>query len=74
MRIRVNRNHIAVARLAQGWSVQELAKHAKATVTTIYDLESGRRTARVSTLKKVCNTLGLKIEDVIIIDASDDNT
>ena len=43
----------------------ELAKRAGVNVTTLRDLESGKRTPRAETLGRVAVALGLDVEDLI---------
>lgn len=44
-------------RLERGVTAEELAKKAKVSVSTIYGIETGKRTPRPTTLRKVLETL-----------------
>ncbi len=45
-----------------GWSVIELAKHARVSLNTIYAFENGRCDLRIDTFLKLADALEIKIE------------
>ncbi len=52
-------------RKEKGYSIRGLAKKAGLHWTTVWEVEAGRRTATVATLKKLAKALGVKVADLI---------
>ncbi|MDA0832200.1 MAG: helix-turn-helix transcriptional regulator [Planctomycetota bacterium] len=52
-------------RLQRGWNVDELARRAGVSRTTMYLLETGKTaTPRAKTLRQIADTLGVAVEDL----------
>lgn len=47
------------------WTWSELAKQAHITEGTIYSLQAGRHNARLITIYKIANALGVKPSEII---------
>ncbi len=52
-------------RKQKDYSIRGLAKRAGLHWTTVWEVEAGRRTATVATLKKLAKALGVKVADLI---------
>ncbi len=52
-------------RKEKGYSIRGLAKKAGLHWTTVWEVEAGRRTATVATLKKLAKELGVKVANLI---------
>ena len=52
-------------RKEKGYSIRGLAKKAGLHWTTVWEVEAGRRTATVATLKKLAKALGVKVANLI---------
>jgi transcriptional regulator with XRE-family HTH domain len=53
------------ARVLQGWTRRDLARHAHVDEGTLCDLFAGRRRPTFGTLRAVCQALQLSLEEVI---------
>ncbi|HEY8839069.1 MAG TPA: helix-turn-helix transcriptional regulator [Candidatus Dormibacteraeota bacterium] len=53
------------ARILQGWTRRDLARHAHVDEGTLCDLFAGRRRPTFGTLRALCHALELALEDVI---------
>lgn len=53
------------ARILQGWTRRDLAQQAHVDEGTLCDLFAGRRRPSFGTLRALCQTLGLLLEDLI---------
>jgi len=58
-------NPLAVFRDWRGFSQSELARVSDVNRVQIVDIESGRKTGSVATLKKLADTLGIVIDDLV---------
>lgn len=54
------------ARVLRGWTRRDLAQHAHVDEGTLCDLFAGRRRPTFGTLRALCQTLELSLEDVIL--------
>lgn len=64
---RIDFPKIKAAAEASGLSVREIARRAgDITHSTVYYILNGRENASAVNVKKVCNVIGLRIEDVFI--------
>lgn len=59
-------NKLALERINQGLSYEELGKKAKVKDATISRIERGLHTPRPSTIGKIAAAMGKKAEDYII--------
>lgn len=59
-------NVIKRLRWNKGWTQEELSIHARVSENTIRKMEAGGYNPRPSTAKKVADTLGVQVEDIII--------
>jgi DNA-binding Xre family transcriptional regulator len=53
------------ARILRGWTRRDLAQHAHVDEGTLCDLFAGRRRPTFGTLRAICQSLDLALEDVI---------
>jgi transcriptional regulator with XRE-family HTH domain len=53
------------ARVLRGWTRRELGHEAHVDEGTLCDLFAGRRRPTFGTLRAICDSLGLSLEDVI---------
>lgn len=53
------------ARILRGWTRRDLAQHAHVDHGTLCDLFAGRRRPTFGTLRAICQTLELSLDDVI---------
>lgn len=53
------------ARIVRGWTRRDLAHYAHVDEGTLCDLFAGRRRPTFGTLRAICNSLELSLEDVI---------
>lgn len=53
------------ARILRGWTRRDLAQHAHVDEGTLCDLFAGRRRPTFGTLRAICQTLELSLDDVI---------
>jgi transcriptional regulator with XRE-family HTH domain len=53
------------ARILRGWTRRDLARRAHLDEGTLCDLFAGRRRPTFGTLRALCNTLEIPLEDVI---------
>ena len=67
MEVQINRKKLIETRYSKGMNVPELAKLAGVAQMTVVNVENGAKETLPSTLKKVCDALGLHVEDVIHI-------
>ena len=65
----VNTGAIDKARILRGWTRRDLAQHAHVDEGTLCDLFAGRRRPTFGTLRTLCQTLELSLEDVIFFPA-----
>jgi transcriptional regulator with XRE-family HTH domain len=56
------------ARILQGWTRRDLAKHAHVDEGTLCDLFGSRRRPTFGTLRALCQALALSFESVILFD------
>lgn len=56
---------IAVARAKNGLSIHDLAKKTNLSPTTIFDAEKGNKKPQARTLWKICNALGIDMEEAL---------
>ncbi len=48
------------ARLAKFWTMKQLAQEAGVALSTVYYLETGRKSAHLSTMQKIAAALGVE--------------
>ncbi len=65
MEVQVDRKKLIEARYAKGVSVPQLAKLAGVAYLTVFKAETGKSTPTPSTMKKLCDVLGIRVEDVL---------
>lgn len=53
------------ARIVRGWTRRDLAHNAHVDEGTLCDLFAGRRRPTFGTLRAICQTLGLSLQNVI---------
>ncbi|PEK69604.1 helix-turn-helix domain-containing protein [Bacillus pseudomycoides] len=51
-------------RESKGLTIKELSKGAKIPVSTLYDVETGRRSLKANKAKKMADVLGVPIENL----------
>lgn len=54
-------------RRRSGMSMDDLARKAKFSNKTVYDIEKGRNALRIRTLLKLCRGLGVSLKEVLTI-------
>ena len=59
-----NKELLRRARLVKGWGVEQMAARIRMTTRTVYRVENGE-TAKPETIKRMADTLGLNMEDVV---------
>lgn len=57
--------NVKIARVKKGVTIQELAKRAGMSVTTISRLERGVGHARMFSVNKIAEALGVEVEDLV---------
>ena len=70
MEAQINRKKLMEARYAKGMSMLRLAKEAGVSHLTISQVEKGLRVPAPSTIKKMCDVLGIEVADVLQIGES----
>jgi transcriptional regulator with XRE-family HTH domain len=65
------RQRLRSLRLAQGWSLDELAERSQLGVSTLSRIETGKRTISLDVLQPLCRALHIDIST--LIDVSDDD-
>lgn len=63
--MKVNRLRLQQLRMDAGMSLRQLAQAAGIANDTMYDMESGERTPRPASLKKVADVLGVSVGELI---------
>ena len=64
MRIRAQR--LREARIAKGMTVHDLAERSRIDAETIAALEAGRQDPPLGTIRKLADTLGIAVEDLVM--------
>ena len=57
--------NVKIARVKKGMTIQQLAKEAGMSVTTISRLERGASNARIFSLKKIADVLGIDVQTLV---------
>ena len=65
LRLIAGENPLAVFRAWRGLGQTDLAKRSGVNRVQIIDIESGRKTGSVATLKKLADALGISIDDLV---------
>jgi transcriptional regulator with XRE-family HTH domain len=65
MEVQVDRKKLIEARYANGLSMLQLAKRAGVSHLTVSNIEKGVKVPAPSTIKKICDVLGIRVEDVL---------
>lgn len=63
----INFKKIIVARLKNGMSRKELASKSGTSIWVVSNFERGKTVPKPKTLKKICEELNLKVEEIISI-------
>lgn len=62
---------LRVVRRSRGWTLDELASRAGMSASTLSRLESGKRQASLELLLPLTRQLGIRVDDLISVDAPD---
>lgn len=63
----INTDRMKLARLEKGYSQAALAQKSGVTLVTVCLLETKKtKTPRPSTIKKICDALGIAVTDVLV--------
>ena len=62
---------LRAARKARGWTLDELARRASISASTLSRLESGKRQAGLELLVPLTRQLGIRVDDLIADEAPD---
>lgn len=62
---------LRAARHARGWTLDELAKRASVSASTLSRLESGKRQASLELLVPLTRQLGIRVDDLLTQDVPD---